>query len=157
MGALKTIILMCIITCLCGPIRAQGSDASIDKQLEELQQRFKARHPDILVIKSRKLAGETYLGYLGCLKDEYRAERVDPDDENSPTIGAVTDAENTDRRKLYELMAKKNDTTPNEVALQDVIRRFKAAEPEHYFKLRDGTWLTKEEIERRQRERQETE
>ena len=80
--------------------------------------------------------------------NEQLAEQVGAGDSKivAAIFGTLTD-ENTDRKAFYALTAEKFETTPEIVARSAGIRNFKAAEPEHWLKLKDGTWVQKKNLE----------
>lgn len=131
---------------------AQNAGQSIDEQLEELRDRFDQRHDKLLAIKDAGKVGETVKGYVRSVRPAFLDDKVG--EEDSPTIRELLEAENRDRRRLYELLAEKLDEKPEEIAVQNAIRNFKKADPEHFLRLQDGTWIQKKAIEQR-RKRQE--
>jgi len=51
--------------------------------------------------------------------------------------------ENADRKALYELIAKKEETTPEKVAERNAARNFEKAKPGEWLKGKDGKWEQK--------------
>ena len=140
-------------------------DAKIKQQLNELKQRFKQRYPTLLRLKKEGKVGEQYTGYAGVVKEQYARLPVDPTDEKDEdrdvakdkkpkqTIAEFLKVENTDRKKLFTLIAKKLETAVEVVAQREAKRRFQTAEPWEYFKLGpDKPWKKKSRIDRERAE-----
>lgn len=117
-----------------------------DDERAALQDRFKQRYPTLVkLIRSGKV-GETYEALADTVKTEYASDKVDPDDQNSQTIGQFLGAENKDRRRLYEMLAEELNTTAEKVASREAKRRFDKAKPDDYLKLKSGRWVQKKDL-----------
>src|SRR5262245_57609963 len=99
-----------------------------DTEMGALQKRFEQRYAQIHSLKGKGVIGETIQGYVEFVKDK---------DQNAATL---VDDENADREKLYELIAKKENTTPEKVAERNAKRNFDKAKPGEFLKGEDGTW-----------------
>ena len=97
---------------------------------EELQKRFEERLPQIEELKKSGTVGETDEGSL-----DFVAARSDK-------AAGVVNAENSDRRKLYELIAGKTGTTADLVAKRAAERNFARAKSGEFLK-EGGKWRRK--------------
>jgi len=104
----------------------------INAQLAALRNRFEQRYPQIHALKQKGIVGETSHGYLDFVKDK--------DDSAS----ALVNQENSDRRELYALIAKKENTTPEKVAERNARRNFDRAKPGEFLQSADGKWQQKQ-------------
>lgn len=101
-------------------------------ELDDLKSQAAARDPQIQALKRAGTVGETYLGYLDVPKSATPDERK------------LMDAENADRKRLYQLLAQKNGTPIETVADRAAKRNFRIATKGELLKLPDGTWHPKE-------------
>ncbi len=81
--------------------------------------------------------GETYFGLAGAVKAEFLSDGG---------LKKLVEDENADRKAFYELGAKELGTTPDKFALSAGRRNFRAAKPEEWLKLKEGTWIQKKEM-----------
>ena len=95
-----------------------------------LQDRMKARLPEIVALKSKGVIGETYQGYL----DFVGQSREGAD---------VVAAENADRKALYTAVAQKTGATVDQVGSRAALKWKENLGPGEYFKNADGTWIKK--------------
>jgi uncharacterized protein YdbL (DUF1318 family) len=101
-------------------------------KLEKLRERFKQRYPQVQELKQAGVVGETSDGYLDYVK------------KKDPKAAEIVDAENADRKELYQEIAKRENTTPELVAVRNAKRNFDKARPGEYLK-EDGKWKKKGE------------
>ena len=118
----------------------------VDKELKELKQRMKARYSVLRDLTTAGKVGETYLAYVEAVKSEYLDDEVKVGEEKQ-TVKAVLDAENKDRSRAYELLAKKSGGTKEGIAKIAAEKNFERAEPEDWLKTKDG-WKRKKELEK---------
>jgi uncharacterized protein YdbL (DUF1318 family) len=111
--------------------------ADAKEPLDDIQNRMKARYMALQALKDEGKIGETADGWVEAVGEEYAEDKV---------IKEITHDENTDRTELYKIIARRTDTTPEEVGRQNALRIFKKAEPDEFFKGRDGNWRQKKEI-----------
>jgi uncharacterized protein YdbL (DUF1318 family) len=128
--SLKTVLATMFFALLTAPF-ALAQDGKNDPELVALRKRFEERYAQIHSLKAKGVIGETYEGYVGFVKDK---------DESAASL--VND-ENADRKQLYELIAKKENTTPEKVAERNAKRNFEKAKPGEFLKNPDGTWQKK--------------
>jgi len=108
-----------------------SASARAGDTMAELQERFKQRYAQIQKLKTAGTLGETYLGYLGA------PAAIDD------AASALMNDENADRKKLYTLIADKEETTPEKVAERNAVRNFGKAQSGEYLKGPDGSWKKK--------------
>jgi uncharacterized protein YdbL (DUF1318 family) len=102
--------------------------ASLDDQIDALQKEFKARYPELRELKDKGVIGETSNGFVAFVKSE---------DAGSAD---VMNAENSDRTRLYQLVAEKEKTTPEKVAERNARRNFREARKGDYLRDKNGNW-----------------
>lgn len=137
----KWLILLLVVsftTFIPGP----SSHANDDSTLKE---RFASRYPTLVRLKNVAKLGESATGFVDVVDRKYLPEKVD-DDPKSQTIAAFIDQENSDRKKLYNLVAKKTSSSPQQVAKRNAKRVFEKALSQHYLKLPSGEWVQKKDL-----------
>lgn len=112
----------------------------------ELKGRMKQRIVALDRLRAGGKVGETYAGLVDVVKSSYAKERVDPADSKSGTIDDFLEAENKDRKALFELIAKETKVTAAEVGKQNGIRSLEKANDDHWLKLDDGRWVQKKSV-----------
>jgi uncharacterized protein YdbL (DUF1318 family) len=95
-----------------------------------LQDRMKARLPEIVALKSKGVIGETFQGYL---------DFVGQSREGADMVAA----ENADRKALYTAVAQKTGATVDQVGSRAALKWKENLGPGEYFKNADGTWIKK--------------
>jgi len=95
-----------------------------------LQDRMKARLPEIVALKSKGVIGETFQGYL---------DFVGQSREGADMVAA----ENADRKALYTAVAQKTGATVDQVGSRAALKWKENLGPGEYFKNEDGTWIKK--------------
>ncbi len=98
--------------------------------MKALQKNFQERYPAVQKLKAAGVIGETSTGVL-----EAR-EKIDGEGQQ------LIDAENSDRAKLYQLIADQEGVTPEKVAERNALRNFQKAKSGEYLKGADG-WKKK--------------
>ena len=92
-----------------------------------IKERFKDRLPVIVELKKAGIVGENNLGYL-----EFRGAVKKNED--------VVNAENEDRKKVYEAIAKKENTTAELVGKLRAKKIAEKAEPGDWLQDEKGKW-----------------
>lgn len=154
---LMTCLIFALLLVTAAPLVALDdtpSPAEIKKELLELREQFKERFKVLSSLKDASKVGETHDGLAGIVKIEYAKQKIDPKDEDSQTVKEFVDAENKDRKRLYELLAIQLKTTAEKVALRDGKRRFEKADKKEYLKPKDHDWITKEDLEKEEKEKE---
>ena len=99
-------------------------------QAQDIKARMKARLPVINELKAKGIIGETntgYLAYLGSVK-----EHAD-----------VIEAENRDRRLVYEAIARKTGVSAEVVGRRRARKIASIALPGHWLQDEKGRWYQK--------------
>lgn len=122
-----------------------GSSSQADDD-STLKQRFARRYPTLVRLKDVAKLGESATGFIDVVDKKYLPEKVE-DDPESQTIAAFIDLENSDRKKLYDMVAKKTSSSPEQVAKRNAKRVFEKALSHHYLKLPSGKWVQKKDLQ----------
>jgi hypothetical protein len=96
----------------------------------DVKARFKARLPAIKALKSQGLVGENNRGLL-----EFRTA--------NRSQKAVVEAENRDRMKVYDAIARKEGTTAEFVGQRRAQQIAAAASPKEWLQNQAGSWYQK--------------
>jgi len=123
---------------LCAAVLGAMAAAACADTRDEIIDRMAKRLPQLKKYKAEGKIGETFNGLVEAVKSEYWKDK---------TLRKLVADENADRKAFYALTAEKFETTPEIVARSAGIRNFKTAEPEHWLKLKDGTWVRKKNLE----------
>ena len=139
---LRTIMISTLLMCFTLPALSRGDEMS------DLQQRFKGRYPVLLQLREAGTIGEMYNGLTGAvLNASLETNVTEPGRETPRTLKAFLTEENTDRIKLYQLIAAEAKTSPEVVAKHNALRRFEKAKPDEYLKpSKDGAWVQKKDL-----------
>ncbi len=119
----KGIVLICVL--IVGIISFGGMAWG-----QDIKARMRARLPEVKALKSNGAVGENNQGYLSIRKK--------PAAKN-----AVVDAENKDRRRIYQAIAKKQGTTPKLVGQRRAIQIAQKAVPGTWIQGPKGKWKQK--------------
>ena len=96
----------------------------------QLQDRMKARLPEIVALKSKGVLGENHKGYL-----EFVGKRREGAD--------MVAAENADRKTLYTAIGKKTGASADQVGSRAALKWKENLAAGEYFKNSDGNWIQK--------------
>lgn len=94
-------------------------------------ERIRDRLPAIDALKASGLVGESADGYLAV------RERVSLEE------GSLVEAENADRRRLYEAISERTGQSAAEVGRQRALRLFELSKPGLWLRGADGNWFQK--------------
>jgi uncharacterized protein YdbL (DUF1318 family) len=97
---------------------------------QDLKSRMSARRPAINSLKASGVVGENNQGYLTLLKQKTDKK-------------ALVAAENKDRRKAYQIIAKQQGTTAEHVAKRRALQIAKKAKPGTMLQNAKGKWYKK--------------
>lgn len=97
---------------------------------DDLKARMKQRLPDILKLKAGGIIGENNRGYLEFVGGE-------------KTGADVVAAENGDREKVYNAIARQQGTTAEKVGTRRAIQIAQKADPGEWLQNGNGTWYRK--------------
>ncbi|MGD9162040.1 MAG: YdbL family protein [Desulfobacteraceae bacterium] len=95
-----------------------------------IKERIKERLPVIVELKNKGIVGENNLGFL-----EFVGNKKEKED--------VVEAENNDRAKVYEAIAKKQNTTAQKVGERRAKQIVEKADPGEWLKDESGKWYQK--------------
>ncbi|UCD82271.1 MAG: YdbL family protein [Desulfobacterales bacterium] len=97
---------------------------------KEIKQRMLARLPVIKSLKDKGLVGENNKGYL-----EFIGKKKEQED--------VVEAENSDRKQVYEAIAKQQSTTVEVVGKHRAVQIADKAQPGEWLQDANGKWYQK--------------
>jgi len=97
---------------------------------QDIKARMRQRLPAIVALKAAGVVGENNQGYLTILKS--------PTDKKS-----LVDAENQDRRMIYQAIAKQQKTTPELVGQRRALQIAAKADPGEWIQNAQGNWARK--------------
>lgn len=118
----------------------------------ELKESMRARYATLSAMRDAGKIGETPAGEVKLVKAEFGTEKVDPKDAGKGTVADLVAAENKDRQRLYELLAKELKITPAEVGKQNGARNLDKASPDHWVEI-DGKWVQRKTVKAETREK----
>lgn len=94
-------------------------------------ERIRDRLPAIDALKASGLVGESADGYL-VVRERVSFEK-----------GSLVEAENADRRLLYQAISERTGQSAAEVGRQRALRLFELSKPGLWLKGADGNWFQK--------------
>jgi len=97
---------------------------------DAVKDRMIQRLPAIADLKTKGIIGEDNRGYLGFVA-------------GSRVMEEVIAAENSDRRAVYEIFAKQQNTSLDVVESVQGARKAEKANPGEFYQNRDGQWVKK--------------
>ena len=97
---------------------------------DDIRARMKARLPIIVELKSKGIVGENSNGLLEFVGTKKEQEEV-------------IDAENKDRLKVYEAIAKQTGTSPEVVGKRRALQIAEKASPGEWLEDENGKWHQK--------------
>jgi uncharacterized protein YdbL (DUF1318 family) len=107
------------------------SFASTMLHAEGIKERLAKRLPAINKMKEEGLIGENNKGYLEARK------------ETSDANKKIIDAENIDRKKIYQMLAKKTGQTVEVIASRRALQIAEKTKAGVWLQKPDGTWYKK--------------
>lgn len=97
---------------------------------ETLKAQMKARLPAITALKAQGIVGEDARGYLAFVTEKQAS-------------ADVVQAENEDRRKVYEMIATRQGVTPEIVGQRRALQLAGLAKPGEWIRNASGEWARK--------------
>ena len=97
-----------------------------------IKDRFAARLPKINKLKEALIIGENNKGYL-----EIRDKTISPDDKK------IIEEENADRKKVYEMLARKTGVSMDIVEKRRALKIAEKSKKGIWLQKPDGTWYKK--------------
>ncbi|MCA9321610.1 MAG: DUF1318 domain-containing protein [Planctomycetes bacterium] len=140
----RRLMLLPVLVLLTGVLASPASGQK--DELARLRQSMKERYATLLKLHNDAKVGETWDGRVAAVKDAYLDDKVDPKDPKSLTVKQLLTAENSDRGRVYEIIAKDTNETPAIVALHNGKRAFANAAPNHWLKTEKAGWVQKKDI-----------
>ena len=131
---------------------ANGDD---ERQRErEALERMKQRYPDLLEAKNDQLIGETWQGVVDLVPG-----RDIEDEQQRARVRDLVRGENSDRRTLFGIWARRagEQVTVDMVAARFRKLQYERSRPKHKVTDQQGRWMTYEQFQQRQREKEEEE
>ncbi len=95
-----------------------------------IKARMKSRLPQIVQLKASGVIGETHQGFLAFVGDRKEAQDL-------------VAAENQDRKKVYQAIAKQQGTTAQVVGQRRALQIAKRAKPGEWLRDAGGKWYQK--------------
>ena len=108
-----------------------GAGALVGSELDELKERFAERLPEIQKMWKAGLVGENNQGFL--------TPRADLTEKQSELVAE----ENSDRKKIYELIAERSDETAEKVGRQRAAQIAEQAAEGLWLQDSEGKWYKK--------------
>ncbi|MDD2317605.1 MAG: DUF1318 domain-containing protein [Desulfobacterales bacterium] len=96
---------------------------------------MKERYPALLQAKAQGFIGETWNGLVSIVNPAAPAGAK-----------AIADGESSDRRALFQIIAKETSTPVEEVARQNRIRMYRLAEDNHFLQNQNRQWVLKKDL-----------
>ena len=96
----------------------------------DIKARMKSRLPKIVQLKAKGIVGETHDGFLAFVG----AKQADPD---------LVAAENEDRKKVYQAIAKQQGTSAKVVGQRRALQIAEKAQPGEWLQDAGGKWYRK--------------
>lgn len=118
---------------------------------DQLKEQFKSRDTELKDLKKKGQVGETIDGYV---------DPVDSAAASDPAITKLIDAENKDRRDLYQLLAdeinKENPKAPvkatmETIATRNALRNIEHARPDEFLRVAKDHWIRVKDFSRFQK------
>lgn len=97
---------------------------------DDIKDRMIKRLPAIADLKTKGIIGEDSRGYLGFVT-------------GNRTMEDVIAAENADRKTVYEVFAKQQNTSLEIVETVQGARKAEKANPGEFYQNREGQWIKK--------------
>lgn len=124
-------------TFLAVAVSTMGATPSFAQELDEVQQRMISRKAPIEALKDVGVAGENNLGYLDFVAGKSSSDAKVKANQN------LVNAENADRKIVYEAIAKKGKTTAEHVGKRRAKQIAENEKPGHYIMDEKGNWIKK--------------
>lgn len=107
-----------------------GTTMAYAKSKAQIISDMKARLDTINQLKDAGAVGETANGYIAFVKGDNGS-------------GDVVAAENSDRKALYAIIAKEQNTSADVVGNNMGVLKAQRVKPGHYFRDASGAWMKK--------------
>lgn len=97
---------------------------------DDIKQRMKDRLPTVIELKAAGIVGEDNQGFLAFVGDQQRE-------------AALVQAENLDRQRVYEAIARQQGTTAAVVGRRRALQIAEKAQPGEWLQDAGGKWFQK--------------
>ncbi|OPL12608.1 MAG: hypothetical protein AVO39_11455 [delta proteobacterium MLS_D] len=124
---LTILMLLFPVIALATGVQAEDRDGIINS--------MKERYPALLQAKEQGLIGEARDGFVGLVRQDV------PD-----AAKTLVESENSDRRMLFQIIARDTSATNEEVARQNGIRMYLLARDNHFLQDRNSQWVLKRDL-----------
>ncbi len=124
----KTILVVTFIL----PLLLLWAGAAVSQDRDAVVDSMKQRYPALLEAKNNGLVGEAWTGLVDVVKPDAPAR-----------VKSFVNAENNDRRTLFQIIAKETGTPITEVAVQNRIRQYRLAGDNHFVQDKNRNWVKK--------------
>ncbi len=109
----------------------------------EVLGRMKERFKTLSEARDAGEVGEAWAGNCAAVPADVSKKTLT--DARKKEVEDLVKAENDDRAKLYAILAKEENTTPEKVAERNRERLFKKADDGHFLRDADKKWMTKKD------------
>ena len=134
-AALRTVLLAALaLVAAASPAMARSKGQIIAS--------LRARYPALKALVTRGMVGETWTGYPEAVNPQYLNQQVN-DRGRVITVQRLLQEEGFDRRELYQIIAREQNTSEKLVAEHNGKRKLQTLASGEYYKLRDGRWIRK--------------
>ena len=134
-AALRTVLLAALaLVAAASPAMARSKGQIIAS--------LRARYPALKALVTRGMVGETWTGYAEAVNPQYLNQQVN-DRGRVITVQRLLQEEGFDRRELYQIIAREQNTSEKLVAEHNGKRKLQTLASGEYYKLRDGRWIRK--------------
>lgn len=125
---LTTLMLLFLVLASAAGVQAGDRDGTINS--------MKERYPALMQAKDQGLIGEARDGFVGLVH------------QDAPEAAkALVEGENSDRRMLFQIIARDTSTTIEEVARQNGIRMYLLARDNHFLQDQHRQWVLKRDLQ----------
>ncbi len=142
-GRIVAVVLAVLCSLGLGAAHAEDDEGTLKK-------RFESRYATLQLLKDDGKVGETSLGFVEVVDSKYLLETIEAASvPRGTTIRSFVSEENSDRSKLYALIARVTSTKATLVATRNAKRLYEKASGSHFVKLPSGQWIQKKQLQER--------
>ncbi|WP_028573923.1 YdbL family protein [Desulfonatronovibrio hydrogenovorans] len=124
-----------ILTCWVFMVVFIISSPAYAQSKDEVTASMRDRYPALQEAKNNGLVGEAWTGLAALV------------DQDAPaSVQNLVNAENNDRRRLFQIIAQETGTSVEEVARQNRIRMYRLAEDNHFLQDQNRQWVRKRDL-----------
>ncbi len=151
---LTIVLSLALLATLLLPATLLANDDEQRQREREALERMQQRYPNLLEAKNNQHIGETWQGVVELVPD-----RDIEDEEQRTRLRDMVRSENSDRRTLFGIWARRagEEVTVDIVAARFRKLQYERSRPKHKVTDQQGSWMTYEQFQQRQREKEEEE